>query len=330
MNTPMVSIVIPMYNAEKYIEETIKSVLVQTYQNIEIVIVDDGSTDHSYTIASNYEGMRNLRIIRQPNTGNSAARNTGLRAVKGEWIQFLDADDLLSSDKIEAQMELVDKYGSDCIYLSDYGRFWNNPQCDAQLMPLQATEDYCLGIEMLIKLWSQVADTIITTWLINKKHIDVAGNFNTAFTILEDAEFLCRILKQNMPIKFTPRGASYYRQNVAGSVTKSISLPKLKTHLQVYKTIASYFTHMYDKNDIRQGLAYMFLHRFFWAYGINRYVGLQYIDEALKLEKNGSIEEQRFYGKKMEMVKQLVGLKACLVLEYYYRRFNRKKKHHAF
>jgi glycosyltransferase involved in cell wall biosynthesis len=110
----LVSVVIPVYNAEKSIYETLASVREQTYGNLELVLVDDGSTDNSVAIAEATlaRGDMQFRVLRQANRGAACARNAGWQAARGSWIQFLDADDLLAPEKIELQ---VAKVGSETV-----------------------------------------------------------------------------------------------------------------------------------------------------------------------------------------------------------------------
>ena len=104
-----VSVIIPLYNTEKHIKDCIVSVLSQTYQNIEIIVIDDGSTDSSLDIANKYKS-NTVKIISQTNKGAAAARNAGLQIATGEYIQFLDADDILEKQKIEIQIGVLQKY----------------------------------------------------------------------------------------------------------------------------------------------------------------------------------------------------------------------------
>jgi len=102
---PLVSIIIPMYNAEKYIEETIKSVMAQTYQNWEIIVVSNASTDRSEELIALLRDARIQMITLDRNSGGPAKpRNIGLKHAKGEYIAFLDADDLWTKDKLEVQL----------------------------------------------------------------------------------------------------------------------------------------------------------------------------------------------------------------------------------
>lgn len=99
---PRFSIIIPIYNEETYLREAIDSVLAQTVSDWELLLVDDGSTDNSFAICADYAAMdKRIRVLRQPNRGLSAARNAGLAAAKGEWIAFLDGDDLLPPAALE-------------------------------------------------------------------------------------------------------------------------------------------------------------------------------------------------------------------------------------
>jgi glycosyltransferase involved in cell wall biosynthesis len=118
---PVISIVIPTYQHARYLDECIRSVLAQTYSNFEVIVVDDGSTDNTSEVLAKY-GER-IYTIRQDNHGLPAARNTGIRASKGEWIAFLDADDLWLPDKLVNQAEYFTntKIGlifCDCFYFT--------------------------------------------------------------------------------------------------------------------------------------------------------------------------------------------------------------------
>jgi glycosyltransferase involved in cell wall biosynthesis len=103
MNFPAVSVVIPAYNAAKFISQAIESVLQQTLQPLEIIVVDDGSTDDTAKIAKSFA----VRLVRQENLGASAARNRGIREARGEFIAFLDADDLWTKDKLKTQIKYM-------------------------------------------------------------------------------------------------------------------------------------------------------------------------------------------------------------------------------
>ncbi|OWY69390.1 glucosyl transferase [cyanobacterium TDX16] len=104
----LVTVIIPVYQVEKYIAKTINSVLVQTYKNFELLIVDDGSTDRSYEICQQFTDPR-IQIIRQQNQGVAAARNTGIRHAQGDYVALLDGDDLWVPHKLEKHVEHLDK-----------------------------------------------------------------------------------------------------------------------------------------------------------------------------------------------------------------------------
>lgn len=115
----MISVVIPLYNKEQSIASTLQTVLKQTYQDFEIVIVNDGSTDHSVEEIAKVTNPR-IRLIHQNNAGVSAARNRGIEEAKGEYIAFLDADDEWKSEYLRTQYELTQKYPECSVFACNY------------------------------------------------------------------------------------------------------------------------------------------------------------------------------------------------------------------
>ena len=124
MMNNLVSILIPAYNSEQWIGETIKSAINQTWSNKEIIIVDDGSTDDTLHIARGFES-RLVKIITQENRGASAARNTALAHAQGDYIQWLDSDDILAPDKLSQQFKYVDMWNNEkVLFSSAVGHFY--------------------------------------------------------------------------------------------------------------------------------------------------------------------------------------------------------------
>lgn len=106
MKQPLVTIIVPVYNVADYLEDSLKSLAEQTYQNLDIIIIDDGSTDGGDKIVDNFaKGRKNVRVIHQENRGLSAARNRGLEIAKGDFITFLDSDDFFAKDAIESLVD---------------------------------------------------------------------------------------------------------------------------------------------------------------------------------------------------------------------------------
>ena len=122
---PKVSVIIPAYNASEYLSQTLESVLVQTYSDFEIILVDDGSTDETDQVIAKYSS--HLNLIQQENKGLSAARNAGLNMAIGEYLVFLDADDLLTPRKLAIQAAFLDQNPGIGIVYSDGFLFTNKP-----------------------------------------------------------------------------------------------------------------------------------------------------------------------------------------------------------
>ena len=120
LNNALVSIIIPAYNTEKYIYRAIESSIRQTYKNIEIIIIDDGSTDNTLKAAQKYNYDNRVRIFQQDNNGVSSARNYGIREAKGEYIIFLDSDDWLEDNAVEILLDLQVKYPDKFICAGKY------------------------------------------------------------------------------------------------------------------------------------------------------------------------------------------------------------------
>ena len=119
--SPLVSVIIPSYNAEQFIGQAIESVMAQTYPSYEMIVVDDGSTDKTKEILKEFDGQ--IRCVHQENRGPSAARNAGIEIAQGTYICFLDADDLWTPDKLEAQVEFLERHPDIALVFSDHQDF---------------------------------------------------------------------------------------------------------------------------------------------------------------------------------------------------------------
>lgn len=241
MSTNLVSVIIPVYNSAKYLGATIQSALDQTWLDKEIIVIDDGSTDSSLAIAKSFESGI-VQVLSQENKGASAARNRGLSIAKGEYIQFLDADDLLSPDKIAAQLEKLnsseDRVGiCDTVYFPD----GSNPG-DFSKVTEWYSNDFDDPVDFLIKLYGghivgpQYGGMIQpNAWLTPRKVIDKAGPWNEMRNPDDDGEFFCRVLLASSGIRYSGEAVNYYRKfNSSG-----ISLSGRKDYESLSNTLKS-------------------------------------------------------------------------------------------
>jgi glycosyltransferase involved in cell wall biosynthesis len=222
---PLVSILIPCYNAAPWLAETLESALKQTWENIEIILVDDGSTDNSLEVAKKFESCR-VKIISQANQGASAARNRAFREAKGDFIQYLDADDLLAHDKIELQLKLLNiDRNSDYVVSGEWARFYKTPS-EALFIPQSLWVDM-LPVQWLICAWEEHLMMHPAAWLVPRHIAKKAGVWNESLSLNDDGEYFCRIILASLGVKFCWGAKSYYRSGNSTSLSGSKSLSAL-------------------------------------------------------------------------------------------------------
>jgi len=214
---PLVSIIIPCYNSAKWLEEAINSALAQTHGNVEVVVVDDGSTDTSVAIAQRLAGPR-LKVVLSRHRGASAARNVGLAAAKGDLIQFLDADDLLSPEKVAAQVELLaggppgNLATSGLVFFND----GSSPLSGLDTDGLPFAGDCDSPLAFLLRLYGLdgPAGMVQTSqWLVPRSVTLSAGPWDETLSVDDDGEYFARVVERSSGIRHTMRGRVYYRKH---------------------------------------------------------------------------------------------------------------------
>jgi glycosyltransferase involved in cell wall biosynthesis len=206
---PLVSILIPAYNAEPWIAETIRSALRQSWPNKEVIVVDDGSTDRTLRIAQQFEA-KGVRVVTQPNQGAAAARNKAFSLSSGDYIQWLDADDLLSPQKVAHQMEQAELANDRWIlFSSPWGSFRYRPS-KAKFTATPLWGDLT-PTEWLTRKWEGNWHVQTATWLVSRELTEAAGPWDTRLLSDDDGEYFSRVIGVSRGIRFIPQSRIYYR-----------------------------------------------------------------------------------------------------------------------
>jgi teichuronic acid biosynthesis glycosyltransferase TuaG len=233
---PKVSVIIPCFNSQNTIKETVESVLVQTMQDFEVIVVDDGSTDDTKQALSDY-GDR-VKYLYRENGGQSAARNTGIRAARGEILAFVDSDDLWYPEKLEKQIRILDEQKldwcyCDCLYFRDNDSF--NLGKHSELF-------YPAKVGWIVKSLLMGNCIASPTPVIRRSVFERCGLFDESpqFRIGEDWEMWLRIAAQ-YPVGYSAEVLAKHREH-AGSVSYSVD-PKtaLASHLAVIEKMTTLY-----------------------------------------------------------------------------------------
>ena len=206
---PLVSILIPAYNSQEWLADTLRSASAQTWQHKEIVVVDDGSSDRTLAIAREFESD-DVRVFTQKNQGAAATRNRAFSLSRGDYIQWLDADDLMSPDKITRQLQALGKSRNNRILLSSgWGSFLHRYE-RAEFIPTALWCDLP-PVEWLLRKMGQNLHMQTATWLTSRELTEAAGPWDTTMLTDDDGEFFCRVLLASDGVRFVPEAKVYYR-----------------------------------------------------------------------------------------------------------------------
>lgn len=213
---PLVSILVPAFNAEEWIADTLRSAIAQTWERKEIIVVDDGSTDRTFAVAQQFESD-GVRVIKQANQGAAATRNKAFSLSQGDYIQWLDADDLLAPDKIARQMEVLNQCRSTRTLLSGaWGRFFYRYH-RAKFVPTGLWCDLSPE-EWLLRKLEQNLFMQTATWLVSRELTENAGPWDVRLLSDDDSEYFCRVLLGSDGVRFVPDAKVFYRIAARGSL----------------------------------------------------------------------------------------------------------------
>lgn len=206
---PSVSILIPAYNAEEWIAETIQSAIAQTWPRKEIIVVDDGSKDRTAEAGRRF-ASKGVVVVSQENEGAASARNHALRLSQGDYIQWLDADDLLAPDKIERQLASLHKSDSKRILLSSPWAFFHFRTARARFVPTSLWQDLS-PIEWFVKKMGEGLYMQTANWLTSRELTEAAGPWDTRLLSDDDVEYFSRVLLASEGTRFVPEARMFYR-----------------------------------------------------------------------------------------------------------------------
>lgn len=217
METPYVSVILPVYNGEKYLKECLDSIVGQTFSDLEVVVVDDGSTDSTPEILASYSNkIPRLNILTTSNGGTSRARNLGISESKGEYVLFVDCDDILDPDAIKTLLERAEGSGSliACgMVTTDLGHLGCRVR---KRIPRELS-----GREACLKVLYQNDFLIISPWaqIYHRSVFDADHLFKEAMRY-EDLELMPRLYAAVPKVAFTDRIIYYYRQHSGSFIHK--------------------------------------------------------------------------------------------------------------
>ncbi len=216
----MISVIIPTYNREKTILGSVKSVLEQTWKDLELIVVDDASSDNTERMIQNIDDLR-VKYIRQPhNQGACAARNRGIEAAQGEYIAFQDSDDIWHKDKLEKQINFLKLKSADMVYCG-MNRYMNGRK---KYFPSDQKKEEKLTVEKLLK-----KNKISTQTILLKQSAAKSVMFDPKLKRLQDWDFALRVLTADYHIEYL--GEALVDVRVQGdSITSTV--PSEKAYLQ--------------------------------------------------------------------------------------------------
>lgn len=217
---PVISVVIPVYNCSQYLKETIDSVLSQSYHFVEIITVDDGSTDDSKDILRSYGDKINL--VSKTNGGVSSARNEGIKVATGDWIAFVDGDDIWHPKKLELQVSAINQFPDSILIYSEFifwsanseGQYSSPKEVFEEVLPINYSQDWMYHKQLLTN-W-----VLTSTSLVLKSALSKSGLFNEELPVAEDWDLFIR-LSHIGPFCKANAKLTLYRQ-LANSLTGSV------------------------------------------------------------------------------------------------------------
>lgn len=228
---PRVSVVIPAYNAQRFVAETIASVQAQSYRDFEIIVVDDGSTDQTAAIAESFEGVR---CIRKPNGGVSSARNRGVAEARGELLAFVDSDDVWHPDKLRHQVALMDLHPQLVLGITE-------SSSDRSLM--ESVPRLAEGQLPRYRVIDQFEEVFLNPYLgmsgvmVRKAAFDAVKGFDQTLPFAEDVDFYLRLLFKRSAVVRIEDCVVYVRL-VEGSLSSDGAIGYAKL-MEVYRRFLS-------------------------------------------------------------------------------------------
>ena len=234
-----VSIIVPVYNVEKYLSKCLDSLMRQTYKNIELILVDDGSNDGSNQICSRYaENDSRIKLIVQENKGVSSARNTGLNIASGEYIIFVDSDDWVESEYVEFLVEKIRESKADLVVCGYYNDLLNGTVKQLNVDKLEILMD---SQEALIKCFEVKSDMRLMCNKIFRRNIidENKIRFNEDFTIGEDFHLIFRYIMNSKVVVYNPKPLYHYLQRTDSAMIgefKESKLSRVKAYEDMLET----------------------------------------------------------------------------------------------
>lgn len=312
-----VSIIIPCYNSMPFLKETLVSVFDQTHQNIEIIVIDDGSSDGSFEYV---EDLKHDNLILKKNIGKGAcaARNYGYQLSTGNYIQFQDADDLLDADKVEKQVKVLQKH-PDCVAVCSTSHFYDRPE-DGKIVdqPFMFSTDH--PHEFLLKLYGGdgTNHNMVQTsaWLTPRHIIEKVGLWDESISKNQDGEFFCRVAMHSKGIRYVADTLNYYRKHPKGKNIGNLGTRKHReSELRVAEIREEQLFDYHETKEFKNAFALQYQ-----LIAINSYPKYKDISAiaAKKVEELGGTNHLPVLGGKIiETIKQLFGWRAAKMIWYW-------------
>jgi len=225
----LISVIIPCYNVEAYIEECVNSVLAQTYQSFEIILVNNNSSDQTSAILDRLliENPDRVKVLNEAKPGAPFARNAGLKQAKGEWIQFLDADDLIKPNKLEHQVKMIKDNSSLIIGFSE------KLSVNGRLKVMEAIDEPFLGL-----MKTQFGNTCANLW--NASLVKSVNGWNEDLKSSQEYNLMFEVLKRNQEYVFDTAVNTTIRERESGQISQNDPKPRWNTYVDLRVRILSF------------------------------------------------------------------------------------------